>query len=202
MPIPTPSQGQKISDYSAGIVDANSYLIQARNGSTEKVTATQIGEYSNLNLLFNGAGGLNTTSKTIVGAINEVDGKDAGDIPFDNTASGMTATDVQSAIDEINSTAAPLFYWGTYTYTAASVGAGENITISKTNFSIADIAGYRPVAIGKVGVSKAGFNITSFNVSGVSSVLSIRNGTSAAIANTTFSIDIIFVKTNFVQSIT
>lgn len=101
MSVITPATGQKITDFSAGNVDANSVFIQANNGNTTKVTATQIGEYSNLNLLFNGAGGLDTTAKTIVGAINEVDGKDAGDIPFDNTASGMTATDVQSAIDEV-----------------------------------------------------------------------------------------------------
>ena len=80
MSVTTPATGQKISDFSAGNVDANTYLIQANNGNTTKVTATQIGEYSNLNLLFNGAGGLDTTAKTIVGAINEVNGKDLGDI--------------------------------------------------------------------------------------------------------------------------
>lgn len=101
MSVTTPATGQKISDFSAGNVDASSVFIQANNGNTTKVTATQIGEYSNLNLLFNGAGGLDTTNKTIVGAINEVDGKDAGDIPFDNTVSGMTATNVQNAIDEV-----------------------------------------------------------------------------------------------------
>jgi hypothetical protein len=201
MSVTTPSTGQKISDFSVGTVDANSFLIQARNGSTEKVSASQIGQFSNLNLLFSGAGGLDTTAKTIVGAINEGNGKEAEDIPYDNTSSGLSATDVQAAIDAINSTSAPLFYLGTYSYTAASVGAGENITISRTNFSISYPSGYVPIAIGKVGVSKAGYNITSFNVSGVSSVLSVRNGTSAAIANTTFSIDIIYVKSNFVQRI-
>lgn len=101
MSVTTPAQGQKISDFSAGNVDANSVFIQANNGNTTKVTSTQIGEYSNLNLLFNGAGGLNTTSKTIVGAINEVNEKDASDIAYDNTASGLTVTDVQAAIDEV-----------------------------------------------------------------------------------------------------
>lgn len=202
MSVTTPTTGQKISDFSAGIVDANSYLIQANNGSTSKVTATQIGEYSNLNLLFNGAGGLDTTAKTIVGAINEVNGKDASDIPFDNTASGMTATDVQGAIDEINSTAAPLFYRGIYTYTVASVAAGVNIQISKANFSMTDIPGYTPFAIGRAGVSKVGFDITSFNVTGVSTVLSIRNDTSATIENTTVTITIIYVKSDFLQDLT
>lgn len=136
MSVTTPSQGQKISDYSPGTVDANSFLIQARNGSTEKISATQIGQYSNLNLLFSGTGGLDTTNKTIVGAINEVNDKNIGDIndvnlsspaegdafiydddsgkwinkklkadaiDYDHTSSSLTATDVQAAIDEVNS---------------------------------------------------------------------------------------------------
>lgn len=98
MPIPTPSQGQKITDYSTGTVDANSYLIQGRNGATEKVSAAQIGQFSNLNLLFSE---LDTEHKTIVGAINEVNGKEAEDIPYDNTSSGLNATDVNAAIDEL-----------------------------------------------------------------------------------------------------
>lgn len=45
---------------------------------------------------------LTTTDKsTVVNAINEVNGKDAGDIAYDNTGSGLTATDVQAAIDEL-----------------------------------------------------------------------------------------------------
>ena len=101
MSITTPSTGQKISDFSVGTVDSDSYLIQARNGSTSKVSATQIGQYSNLNLLFSGTGGLDTTNKTIIGAINEVNAKNASDIAYDNTASGLTATDVNAAIDEV-----------------------------------------------------------------------------------------------------
>ena len=45
---------------------------------------------------------LTTTDKsTVVNAINEVNGKDAGDIAYDNTGSGLTATNVQAAIDEV-----------------------------------------------------------------------------------------------------
>lgn len=45
---------------------------------------------------------LTTTDKsTVVNAINEVNGKDAGDIAYDNTGSGLTATNVQNAIDEV-----------------------------------------------------------------------------------------------------
>ena len=45
---------------------------------------------------------LTTTDKsTVVNAINEVNGKDAGDIAYDNTGSSLTATNVQDAIDEV-----------------------------------------------------------------------------------------------------
>ena len=45
---------------------------------------------------------LTTVDKsTVVNAINEVNGKDAGDIAYDNTGSGLTATNVQDAIDEV-----------------------------------------------------------------------------------------------------
>ena len=45
---------------------------------------------------------LTTTDKsTVVNAINEVNGKDAGDIAYDNTGSGLSATNVQDAIDEV-----------------------------------------------------------------------------------------------------
>jgi hypothetical protein len=51
---------------------------------------------------------LNTTSKTTTGAINEVKNaldnlsSDAVDINYDNTTSGLTATNVQDAVDEVN----------------------------------------------------------------------------------------------------
>ena len=51
---------------------------------------------------------LNTTDKTTTGAINEVKNaldnlsSDAVDINYDNTTSGLTATNVQDAIDEVN----------------------------------------------------------------------------------------------------
>ena len=55
---------------------------------------------------------LNTTDKTTTGAINEVKNaldnlsSDAVDINYDNTTSGLTATNVQDAIDEVNNSLA------------------------------------------------------------------------------------------------
>ena len=55
----------------------------------------------------NGNEVLQTTAQTLSGAINELYNKPAGavtaeDVSYDNTDSGLTATEVQSAIDEVN----------------------------------------------------------------------------------------------------
>jgi hypothetical protein len=96
--IPTPEQGKPILDFSAGTFDGSSNLIQSRNGATEHVSGDDVADYVNTSRIYNT---LETESKTPVGAINEVNGKDASDIPYDNTESGLTATDVQAVIDEL-----------------------------------------------------------------------------------------------------
>lgn len=88
---------KKISAFTSGTVDQSSYFLQANNGTSSKVSAEDIGDFTNTSQTYSG---LNTTAKTPVGAINEINGKDASDIAYDNTASGMTATDVQTAIDQ------------------------------------------------------------------------------------------------------
>ncbi len=93
-----PENGKKISAWNAGTVDQNSYFLQAKSGATEKVSVDEIADYVGTSATFSG---LETESKTPVGAINEVNGKDASDIPYDNTVSGLTATDVQAVIDEL-----------------------------------------------------------------------------------------------------
>ena len=53
---------------------------------------------------------LQTVSQTVTGAINELFGHatdvDADEVDYDNTSSGLTATDVQGAIDEVNGSVA------------------------------------------------------------------------------------------------
>ena len=186
--IPTPEQGKPILDFSAGTFDGSSNLFQSRNGATEHVNGNDVADYVNTSRLYNT---LETESKTPVGAINEIKANEASDI-----------ADVQAAIDAINNTTAPLFYLGTYTYTAASVAAGASHTISKSDFGITDIDGYTPISIPRIGVSKSGFVLLGFNIYGRNSVLGVANNTNAAIANTTFTIQIVFVKSNFLQELT
>lgn len=66
------------------------------------------GNINTINSLI-GNGQPTTDDKTIIGAINEINAKlpeggavEADDVVYDNTDSGLTATDVQAAIDEVN----------------------------------------------------------------------------------------------------
>lgn len=65
------------------------------------------GSINTINSLI-GNGQPTTTDKTLIGAINEINAKipeggevAADDVTYDNTDSGLTATDVQAAIDEL-----------------------------------------------------------------------------------------------------
>lgn len=113
-----------------------------------------------------------------------------------------TGKKINSEFENINSSNNPLFYMKTYTYTAESVAANASINISKNDFGIDDIDGYTPIIMARSSIGKAGFAITAFNARGVSAVLSVSNTTNAAIVNTSFTIQIVFVKSNFLQNLT
>ena len=70
-------------------------------------TAGNTGSINTINSLI-GNGQPTTTDKTIIGAINEINAKipeggevAADDVTYDNTTSGLQATNVQAAIDEV-----------------------------------------------------------------------------------------------------
>lgn len=157
MSVTTPSTGQKISDFSEGIVDANSYFIQARNGGTSKVSAPQIGQFSNLNLLFNGEGGLDTTNKTIVGAINEINGKiieanitspSAGDVlAFDSTSSKWVNFDLGAVVSASTASSNPVTCADS-TYTEC-----VQITLNKGLYLFIGMLGFSPNTTGVRGIN-------------------------------------------------
>lgn len=86
----------------SGTVDG----IGGRVTTLESTVASQGGNIDTINSLI-GHGEPTTTDKTIIGAINELAAEmpsgnvDADDVAYDNTTSGLTADDVQSAIDEL-----------------------------------------------------------------------------------------------------
>ena len=72
-----------------------------------QTTTTLAGNVNTINSLI-GNGEPTTTDKTLIGAINEINAKipeggevAADDVTYDNTDSGLTATNVQAAIDEL-----------------------------------------------------------------------------------------------------
>lgn len=88
-------------------------LSQASSDQGSAITALRTdvdgntGSINTINSLI-GNGEPTTTDKTIIGAINEIyadigggDGVAADEVTYDNTSSGLTATDVQAAIDEV-----------------------------------------------------------------------------------------------------
>lgn len=96
-----------IGDAASAVTTAGNAATTAGNAATTATNANTIagqaltvanGINSKVGVLTD----LTTTDKsTVVNAINEVNGKDAGDIAYDNTGSGLTATNVQDAIDEV-----------------------------------------------------------------------------------------------------
>ena len=136
-----------------------------------------------------------TTSISDIDDVNVSSVADGDALIYDSTSSKWVNT-------SLNSATSPLFYWKNYTCTQTSVAANTSVNMSKTDFSIADVNGYTPIAMRRIGVSKEGFEITSFNAAGSSAVLSVKNNTDAAIANTTFTIAIIYIKSDFLQNLT
>ena len=87
----------KVSQLNDGVVDSSSYLLESKTGVSYKVKASDIGTFVNAS---QADYSLNTTANTIVGAINEV--ATASGTTYVNTSSGLSATEVQIAIDELN----------------------------------------------------------------------------------------------------
>ena len=88
---------------------------------------------------------------TVVNAINEVNAKDAGDIAYDNTGSGLTATNVQDAIDEVaqgggggGTSAGISLIWTNPNPSSSFAGDTVTVTTSKTfdAIMVSDETGY------------------------------------------------------------
>ena len=93
------------ADANAASISTLDTQINGAGGVAADVSALQ-GSVNTINSLI-GTGEPTTQDKTIIGAINELAGEipqggtSASDVSYDNTSSGLTADDVQEAIDEI-----------------------------------------------------------------------------------------------------
>lgn len=84
---------KKISAFASGTVDQSSYFLQANNGASSKVSAEDIGDFTNTSQTYSGLD--RTTAKSVVGAINEVAGKE---LSATLTAGSTSLTFTDSAI--------------------------------------------------------------------------------------------------------
>ena len=91
-------------------VEALSGTVSQHTTAIQTVTTATSGNTASINTINSliGNGQPTTEDKTIIGAINEIyaeigggSGVAADDVTYDNQTSGLTATDVQAAIDEV-----------------------------------------------------------------------------------------------------
>ena len=111
------------ADINAGaIATLDGQINNASNGLTKRVTDVE-GDVNTIESLI-GNGTPTTTDKTIIGAINELNAEmpsgTAAGTSYDNTNSGLTATNVQEAIDALTQSTFP--DWGNATAITATVG--------------------------------------------------------------------------------
>ena len=151
-------------------VEALSGTVSQHTTSLQTITTAVAGNTGSINTINSliGNGQPTTEDKTIIGAINEIyaeigggDGVDADEVNYDNTDSGLTATDVQAAIDElkddIDAIVVPASSFeivrGTLTAGQTSVALTASKAVAATALIdvFADVYGLNPSAVSVAG---------------------------------------------------
>ena len=163
-------------------VEALSGTVSQHTTSLQTITTAVAGNTGSINTINSliGNGQPTTEDKTIIGAINEIyaeigggDGMDASEVSYDNTDSGLTATDVQAAIDEVYAaipsvpTSSFEIVRGTLTAGQTSVALTASKAVSATALIdvFADVYGLNPSAVAVSGaVITLTFDVQASNV--------------------------------------
>ena len=151
-------------------VEALSGTVSQHTTSLQTITTAVAGNTGSINTINSliGNGQPTTEDKTIIGAINEIyaeigggDGVDADEVNYDNTQSGLTADDVQAAIDElkddIDAIVVPASSFeivrGTLTAGQTSVALTASKAVAATALIdvFADVYGLNPSAVSVAG---------------------------------------------------
>lgn len=151
-------------------VEALSGTVSQHTTSLQTITTAVAGNTGSINTINSliGNGQPTTEDKTIIGAINEIyaeigggDGVDADEVNYDNTQSGLTADDVQEAIDElkadIDAIVVPASSFeivrGTLTagQTSVALTASKSIAATALIDVFADVYGLNPSAVSVAG---------------------------------------------------
>lgn len=151
-------------------VEALSGTVSQHTTSLQTITTAVAGNTGSINTINSliGNGQPTTEDKTIIGAINEIyaeigggDGVDADEVNYDNTDSGLTASNVQTAIDElkddIDAIVVPASSFeivrGTLTAGQTSVALTASKAVAATALIdvFADVYGLNPSAVSVAG---------------------------------------------------
>lgn len=130
-------------------VSALSDTVSQHTTAIQTVTTATAGNTGSINTINSliGNGTPTTTDKTLIGAINEINAKipeggdiAAEDVTYDNTDSGLTADDVQAAINEVNGKFANI---PSLTHTDITVTLAPNSSVTPfSHYGNADISGF------------------------------------------------------------
>lgn len=151
-------------------VEALSGTVSQHTTSLQTLTTAVSGNTGSINTINSliGNGQPTTEDKTIIGAINEIyadigggTGVAAADVTYDNTSSGMTADDVQEAIDELKSDIDAIvvpassfeIVRGTLTagQTSVAVTASKSVAATALIDVFTDVYGLNPSAVSVAG---------------------------------------------------
>ena len=170
--IPTPEQGKPILDFSTGTFDGNSNLIQSRNGAMEHVNGDDVADYVNTRRIYNG---LETASKTPVGAINEVNAKTGSDIAVSSSDSTSIAEAIEAigGITEHDSPSVSVSSGTFATLESFSVPKGTYIIITTFNQADSNQQGFRIGLIDRTETS-ANTSINSILATGRATIQKVR----------------------------
>ena len=118
---------------------------------------------------------------------------DASDIPYSNTTSGLSATNVQGAIDEIDSNLNAMFKRIRFSATY-NINANAELTLSQSDFNYSVPDGYKALAL--YAYTTGNTNTMVRNIY-AECVMSVKNLSSNVLSNITAQIDTVFVKSVF-----
>ena len=134
---------------------------------------------------------INTTLQSLVGAISPA----ASNVTFNNTGTGLSASNVQSAIAEICS---DLFQTKTYT-TSYTVGGNASGSITANDFNVVTPSGYSVIAIVDFATQSTSVDVRGVyaRATGNNTMMGLRNLSSTSVTATAY-ITILYAKSLFI----
>ena len=134
---------------------------------------------------------INTTLQSLVGSTSP----SAANVTFDNTGTGLSASNVQSAISEI---CTDLIQTKTYTssYTA---GGNTSISITADDFGASIPSGYAPIGISDFASQNVNVVVRGIygRATGTAGMMTLRNISSSSVTATAY-ITILYIKSLFI----